>query len=296
MLFSPVRISDKDKYEKILFKYSEKGCEFSFANLHLWGERHISFDYGNVSLCSRFGDKWYYSFILDNNNPKELIDAIILDAENKNIDLIFTGLYEKEKNILEELYQGKFTFSSSPGSYDYVYSIDDLADLSGKKYHKKRNHFSQFQKICPHYSVQEISNDMIPAIAKMANDWYEKRITDVPDLDFDMEKAALTKALANYNELGMDGIVLVCNDEIIAFTMASKLSEDTLDIHFEKARAEINGAYAAINHEFARYIRVKYPAIKYLNREEDMGIEGLRKAKQSYYPHHMMVKYRAGKI
>ena len=79
MLFSPVRISDKDKYEKILLKNSEKGCEFSFANLLLWGERHISFDYGNVSLRSRFGDRWYYSFILNNNNPKELIDAIILD-------------------------------------------------------------------------------------------------------------------------------------------------------------------------------------------------------------------------
>ena len=93
-----------------------------------------------------------------------------------------------------------------------------------------------------------------------------------------------------------DGIVLTCGERIIAFTMASRMSRDTLDVHFEKAVTDINGVYAAVNYEFARYARVKYPDIKFLDREEDMGIEGLRKAKESYYPHHLVVKYSAQKI
>ena len=84
--------------------------------------------------------------------------------------------------------------------------------------------------------------------------------------------------------------MLVNGDEILAFTMASRLSEDTFDVHFEKARPDIQGAYAAINCELARYIRDKHPEVKFLDREEDMGIEGLRKAKQSYYPHHQVEK------
>ena len=84
--------------------------------------------------------------------------------------------------------------------------------------------------------------------------------------------------------------MLLDGDRVLAFTMGSRLSADTVDVHFEKARADVNGAYTAINCEFARYIRAKHPDIRFLNREEDMGLEGLRKAKQSYRPHHMVEK------
>ena len=105
-----------------------------------------------------------------------------------------------------------------------------------------------------------------------------------------MEQAALDKAFRHYGELGMDGLVLLNGTQILAITLGSLLTEDTFDVQFEKAWADINGAYAAINCEFARYIRSKYPSVKFLDREEDMGIEGLRRAKQSYRPHHMVEK------
>jgi hypothetical protein len=108
-----------------------------------------------------------------------------------------------------------------------------------------------------------------------------------------MEQVALEKALRDYRELEMEGIVLRGGGEILAFTLASRLSEDTFDVHFEKARGDVQGAYPAINCEFARYIREKHPEVRYLDREEDMGLEGLRRAKQSYYPHHMVKKYWA---
>ena len=105
-----------------------------------------------------------------------------------------------------------------------------------------------------------------------------------------MERAAINKALRDYDIIDLDGMIIVYEDRPIAFTIGSRISNNTFDVHFEKAMSGINGAYAAINYEFARYIRDKYPDIKYLNREEDMGIEGLRKAKESYKPHHMVEK------
>jgi hypothetical protein len=91
----------------------------------------------------------------------------------------------------------------------------------------------------------------------------------------------------------MEGCVLLDGDEILAVTLGSRMAPDTFDIHFEKAREDVDGAYAAVNCEFARYLRLKYPEVKYLNREDDMGLEGLRKAKLSYQPDHLIEKYWA---
>ena len=101
---------------------------------------------------------------------------------------------------------------------------------------------------------------------------------------------ANTIALANYEVLGMDGLVLLGGGQVLAVTLASRLSADTMDVHFEKARVDAGATYTAINCEFAGYIRGKYPEIRFLNREEDMGLEGLRRAKESYHPHHRVKK------
>ena len=106
-----------------------------------------------------------------------------------------------------------------------------------------------------------------------------------------MERTALHRALENWAELGLEGLVLLENDKIIAMTAGSFLNETTFDVNFEKALDE--GAYAVINQAFARHLREKYPALQWLNREDDMGIEGLRKAKLSYYPDHLVVKFWA---
>ena len=105
-----------------------------------------------------------------------------------------------------------------------------------------------------------------------------------------MERAALKRALAHFEALGMDGLVLRHGEELLAVTLGSPLSGDTFDIHFEKADQEVDGAYTVINCEFARYLRKKYPDLRWLNREDDLGLEGLRKAKLSYNPHHLVEK------
>ena len=103
----------------------------------------------------------------------------------------------------------------------------------------------------------------------------------------------MARAFNHWEELNMEGIILMDNSEILAVTMGSRISPDTFDVHFEKAHENVSGAYMAVNCHFARYLRLKYPDTKYLNREDDVGLEGLRAAKLSYRPHHMIEKYWA---
>jgi hypothetical protein len=110
---------------------------------------------------------------------------------------------------------------------------------------------------------------------------------------FLMERAAIDRALQHYRELELEALLLRAEGRVLAFTAGTRLSRDTFDVHFEKAFTDVQGVYAAINREFAQYIRAKYPDVRYLDREEDMGIEGLRRAKQSYHPIRLIRKYWA---
>ena len=124
-------------------------------------------------------------------------------------------------------------------------------------------------------------------------EWYAHREQTDPAGDYLMEKVALTKALDRYESLGMESLVLLADGKALALTMGSFLSHHTVDVHFEKAREDADGAYPVINMEFARYLRAKYPDLQWLNREDDLGLEGLRKAKLSYYPDMMLEKFTA---
>jgi len=221
------------------------------------------------------------------------LDAIIADAHERGKELRITSLDQTATQLLEDYYPGKFSFHSDRDSFDYVYDINDLADLKGKRYQRKRNHYNRFRVLYPDCVVQPISQDNLPAVKQMVAAWFESKQQENPDIDYCAEQAALNKALANYHELGIEGLVLLHRTQVLAVTLGSRMAEDTFDVHFEKARSDAEGAYTAINCEFARYIRDKYPQVRFLNREEDMGMEGLRKAKESYLPHHMVEKYWA---
>ncbi len=212
------------------------------------------------------------------------------DARERGIPCRFTGLGERDIRLLETLFPGRFFFHCDRDSYDYVYAIDDLAGLKGKKYQKKRNHVNRFRAEHPDYRVQPLTGALLESVKAFVEDWYEKRLQLDPTADFLMERRALEKALRDYEKLCLETLVLLDGDRVLALTMGSLLGENTLDVHFEKAREDVEGAYAVINCEFARHIREKYPRVQFLNREEDMGLPGLRKAKESYLPHHMTEK------
>jgi len=288
--FQPICLEDREKYNAYLQRGKSKGCEYSFANLYLWGRQKAAVVDGQMVLFSQFNRKTVYPYPVGEGDKKPVLEAIIQDSQKRGIPCRITGLDSEDMDQMEKMFPGQFRFHCDRDSYDYVYDINDLADLKGRKYQRKRNHYNRFRDAFPYYTIEPITNENLPQVKQMLEHWYAQRQETDPNGDYHMEQAAIYKALRHYEQLGMEGIVLVNEDRILAMTMGSRLSRDTFDIHFEKARAEADTAYTVINCEFARFLRARHPEVQFLNREDDLGIEGLRKAKLSYYPHHMVEK------
>ena len=288
--FKALDIQQKDIYETFLRREGTRGCEYSFVNLYLWGCQKAALMEDGLVFFSQFNRKSVYLFPVGQADKKPVLDAIIHDAAMRGIPCRLVGLLQEDCALLERLYPGRLRYHFDRDSFDYVYDINDLADLKGKKFQKKRNHLNGFRLRHPDYSLEPITKENVHQVQQMVNLWYEQHQKAQPHADFHMERAALKKALEQQSELGLEGLALRTKEGLVAMTMGSLLSEDTFDIHFEKALDNVDGAYAAINNGFAVYLREKYPHIRYLNREDDMGIEGLRKAKLSYNPHHLVEK------
>ena len=288
--FTKLTLTQKEQFDRYLLKADKQSCEYSFANLFLWGRKKVAEQEGFLLMQSQFDRKNVYIFPVGEGNLKHALDAVIHDAEMRGIRCCLAALTEEECRLVEQLYPGQFHFYCDRDSYDYVYAIDDLADLKGRKLQKKRNHLNRFRQEHPDAEILPLDESNRVAAFHLAEQWYEDRVAADPGHDYHLEHQALHRAFAFYSQLGMEGVVLMENGKILAFAMGSRLNHNTFDIHFEKALDAADGAYAAINRGFACYLREKYPDVKWLNREDDMGIEGLRKAKLSYCPDHMVEK------
>ncbi len=286
-------LDSKARYDEILHHCGERGCEYSFTNLFLWGRQKAAFVGGYLTLFSQFDRRSIYPFPVGQGDIRPVLDAIMHDAHTRGIPCNLTSMTKQDCDTLEALYPGAFRFYCDRDSFDYIYAIDDLADLKGRKFQKKRNHLNRFELEHPNCTALPLDeNTRVGAFCLLRN-WYAAREVTNPHSDFHLEKLALERAFAFYAQLRLEGMVLVEDGEVIAFAIGSRLNGTTFDIHFEKAREDIDGAYAAINRAFARHLREKYPDLRWLNREDDLGIEGLRKAKLSYNPDRMVEKYWA---
>ena len=288
--FQPLTLSDRERYEKYLLDGTERGCEFSFANLYLWGRQRAAEVAGHLVLFSQFSRRTVYPYPVGTGDKTAVLEAIMADAQQRGIPCRITGLNQENMALIAEKFPDRFRFHCDRDSYDYVYDINDLADLKGRKYQKKRNHVNRFREVYPHYTVEPLGDANVEEVRSLTDRWYARKQQEDPHGDYHMERAALTKALNHYRELGMEGLVLRDGADVLAYTLGSPLSPDTFDIHFEKAHPDAEGAYPVVNWEFARHLREKYPGLRFLNREDDLGLEGLRKAKLSYYPHHLVEK------
>lgn len=289
--FERLDLNRKAQYNQYLQNCSKRGCEYSFVNLFLWGRQKAAFLDDHLVLFSQFDRRSVYPFPIGGSDIKPALDTIIQDAKERGIPCYLSAMTEQDCETLEQLYPGAFRFHADRDSFDYIYSIDDLADLKGRKFQKKRNHLNRFQQNHPNCAALPLNEKTRVAAFQMLAQWYEDRKNADPLSDFHLEQLAIHRAFAFQQQLGLEGLVLMEEGRVLAFCMGSRLNADTFDVHFEKARED--GAYAAINREFARYLREKYPDIRYLNREDDLGLEGLRKAKLSYCPDHMVEKYWA---
>lgn len=291
--FQKIDLSRKDEYNAFLRTCPERGCEYSLVNLYLWGRQQAAFVDGCLAFFSQYERTCVYPFPIGDGDVGAVLDAIIHDARARGLECRLSSLTAADCALLEEHYPGRFRFHPDRDGCDYVYSIDALADLPGRKYQRKRNHLHRFRQEHPDCRAVEMDESILPQAAQMVADWFASRKTPETQDTFHMEEVALKRAFDKWKELDLCGMVLMEDGKILAMTAGSFLNENTFDVHFEKAVEEVDGAYTAINQAFAAHLREKYPALRWLNREDDLGLPGLRKAKLSYCPDHLVVKFWA---
>ena len=288
--FQKLTGEDYARFQEFLPCCEGRGCEYSFANLFMWGRQRVAFLDGFLVLFSQFGQRSVYPFPLGKGDVKPVLDAVIHDARMRGIPCRISSLTEADRQLLEALYPGQFRFHTDRDSFDYVYPISALASLTGKRYQSKRNFVNRFRSNYPDAQLLPLDDTTEEMARQMTEQWYQDRLSADPLADFVLERTALERGFRHRQALGLEGLVLVAEGKCVAMTIGSRLSPTTFDVHFEKALDGYDGAYAMINQGFAQYLMAKYPDLQFLNREEDMGIEGLRKAKLSYHPDHLVEK------
>lgn len=292
--FRDFDVKDRELVQSHTLQLPYMNCDLAFANLFVW-----KFVY-NTQICTH-GDflyvhywangKPYFMPPLGSGDLRQAFEVLFkFHEENSDLRFCLQGISELMKNRIEELYPDKFSFISKREYTDYVYLRESLITLSGKKLQPKRNHVNQFRRNYPDYRFVPITPELIPLCLDFEKRWYQHNTNDEMAQSLTNEQRAIKNGLENFTELGLQGGALIVGDEIVAFTYGSPINQTTFDVAVEKANPDFVGSYATINQEFARSIPEQYI---YINREEDLGIEGLRKAKLSYQPHELLHKFTA---
>ena len=288
--FKTPEISDKVWVDKCLKHAASMNCEYSFGNIFVWTDAYSTeiCRYKDFFIC-RWGEgkNIVYSLPLGEGDFSDAVHQIILDAKAQGIIPRIYGVTEGYLVMLREAFTGKFTYHYDDGFNDYIYSTKKMALLSGKKYHGKRNHITNFKKNNPDWRFEEINRNNIGECIALHTKWLDEK-NDEDNEDYTDEFLAVLRAFENYEALGFIGGLIRVGGEVIAYTMGEPQQNGRCFVsHFEKAAAEVQGAYPIINQEFTKHCLMDY---EYVNREEDLGIEGLRKAKQSYHPEILLEK------
>ncbi|MCL2300724.1 MAG: phosphatidylglycerol lysyltransferase domain-containing protein [Firmicutes bacterium] len=286
--FRPPRPEDIAWVKPILLGARRMNCEFCFGNVYGWAER-----YGT-------GIARYKGFFLARNGERlygmplgtgDLGGALALlreDARRHGVPLTLFGVTSGDIPQLEAARPGAFRYESNRDYADYIYRQEDLAGLAGKKYHQKRNHIARFERGNA-WQCEPITPGALDECLEMERQWVARNGGKNPK-DLRDEQRALERCFAHYEALELCGVLLRAEGRVVAFTLGEELNEHCFCTHFEKAFIEEPGAYQMVNQCFAASCLGNY---EFVNREEDLGDEGLRRAKQSYYPAILLEKYLA---
>ena len=290
--FKDVTLADRDTITSFTMKSDRRNCDLSFSNLCSWRFLYdTQFAVVDNFLVFKFwaGDQLAYMMPVGTGDLKAILGELIEDARKENQHFCMLGVCSNMRADLEAILPGQFTFTEDRDYADYIYLRSDLSTLKGKKFQAKRNHINRFRNTYPDYEYTPITPDRIQECLDLEAEWCKVNHCDQQE-GTGNERRALIYALHNFESLGLTGGILHVNGKIVAFTFGMPINHETFGVHVEKADTSIEGAYAMINYEFANRIPEQYI---YINREEDLGLEGLRKAKLSYQPVTILEKYMA---
>ena len=280
-------ISDLPRWEEALQEEDRRNSYLSFTANFLW-RRHcpvllVEAGYRlSMEFVSRIkGD--FYLWPVGNGDLSPSLKALIDDG-GEGFTLRYLDRAQAE--TLEALFPGRFSIEEDRDSADYLYSIHSFATLSGKKLHGKRNFCNRFEA-AHHWAALPLQQEHFPACLALFERWAEGR------QDTEDERRTLRTAFTYWEELQFEGTLLLCENEPLAFSAGKRLTDDTYEVYFEKALSGVPGAYPMIARESAKQLLSAHPALTTLNRQEDMGLPGLRKAKQEWFPTEITMKYVA---
>jgi hypothetical protein len=286
--FKELSLEAKPLFDRLFDLFPPLISEFTFTNLFIWRHAYqlkISRLKGVLCVLSDQGENSFFFPPIGEGDMVEYYRILLQYLEEK-------GGHPKIARLPEVLIAKMdweaeaLTAELDRAQSDYLYLTKDLINLEGRKYHRKRNHIKQFKEKYS-YEYIPLTPEWVSECLRLETEWCDLRQCEViPGLL--NESIAIKEAFTHFEELGLKGGAILINEKLEAFTLGEPLNRDTVVIHIEKANSAYEGLYSLINQAFLENEWSKYT---YVNREQDLGEEGLRKAKESYFPHHMVNKY-----
>ncbi len=288
----PIELTDKDWIDALVFAENSPSADFNFGNMYMWDARfrqRVGEYGGRLIVCPSYSSQFFFAWPVGHGALEPVLERLALAARLSDMPLVLRGVTPDKMPLLEELFPSRLIVQADRDYWDYVYSAEKLATLSGKKLHGQRNHCNRFEKEHD-WSFRAMTADDLPACRAFLDEWMRDYEPEEGD-GIANEYAAIGRAFDSFEALGLEGGLLYADGALCGFTLGEKISSDTFDVHFEKARRGLNGAYAMVNREFVRQILQAHPEILWINREDDTGRPALRTAKLSYHPAFMVEKY-----
>ena len=287
--FHIVTVADKPLFDYYMLPSEEQNCDLNFANIFCWSDTyHSEVAEAAGFLVIRFDNGGAKSYMqpIGNGDKRQILELLRQDAFEQRTPLRLYGLSAEWRAFLEENCPSEFAFDAPRALADYIYRTEDLAQLQGRRYQPKRNHLNRFVAQYK-WHTEPLSSDNINDCIELYNKWLRSRAVGETER---AEQHALHRAFDNFEALGLRGLVLYVDGRAAAFSYGTPITHKTFCTHIEKHDAEIEGAATMINREMAQSLDEKF---EFINREDDLGLEGLRFAKMSYYPTLLLDKISA---
>ncbi|MDR2854292.1 MAG: phosphatidylglycerol lysyltransferase domain-containing protein [Prevotellaceae bacterium] len=281
--FKTITIEDKKAIDHCLSYKPSRSCNYCFTNLVAWNVRFNSeFAIVQDTLFVKFedGGQTFYLFPTGKLSLEKAFEMLKNDAQERKTPLVIKAVSEEMWQDINATFPNEFAYTTERHNYEYIYLAEKLIKLNGKKLQSKRNHINRFKFENQDWEFRSIeSREDCYQCWNMLKEWENEQ--ESADTSLQFEYLASKTMLCHFDELGLQGGMILANGQIVAFSVGEPLTNDTFVMHIEKAHKDINGGYAIINQQMAEHIAANY---KYINREEDLGIDTLRKAKLSYQP------------